>query len=366
MPHNWRDHPRHFGPPWARNRRFIFRRFAIIFGGISIFFLTAIGIILYLVFSQTNPDFSPATLLAIICGVPMAFMLAASLLGGLAFRRLGTPFADIMSATDAIAQGDLSVRLRERIPGELGNLARRFNNMVAELERAEQQRRNMTADIAHELRTPLHIIQGNLEGILDGVYEPTAENITGTLDETRLLARLVDDLQTLSLAEAGQLPLHPTRFLLADLLADVAAGFESRATAQKVDLRVIVSEPSPGINADYDRLNQVLSNLLANALRHTPENGQVTLRAEDIPDGVRITVSDTGAGIPLEDLPFIFDRFWRGDKSRARTEGSSGLGLAITKQLVLAHGGTISAASELGNGTTFTIELPLLQFTKID
>ncbi len=358
-PHNWREHPRHFGPPWERHRRFIFWRFAFIFGGISILFLAAIGIVIYLVLTMLPSERPRISMLIPICGVPLAFMLISFLAGGLAFRRLGTPFADIMSATDAIARGDLSVRLRESVPGELGNLARRFNNMVAELERAEQQRRNLTADIAHELRTPLHIIQGNLEGMLDGVYQPTAENITDTLDETRLLARLVDDLQTLSLAEAGQLPLHPTRFLLADLLTDAAAGFESRAAAQSVDLRVNVTTPSPELNADYDRLIQVLANLLANALRYTPENGQITLRGETAQDGVRITVSDTGAGIPAEDLPYIFDRFWRGDKSRARTEGSSGLGLAITKQLVLAHGGTISAESQPGKGTTFAIELPL-------
>ena len=355
--HNWRKHSHHFRPPWQRNRRFIFWRFAMVFGGISIFFLTAIGIILYLVFGQ-SPNYSPITLLAIVCGLPLSFMLAAFLLGGLAFRRLGTPFADIMSATDAVAKGDLSVRLPENNRGPLGNLARRFNNMVAELERAEGQRRNLTADIAHELRTPLHIIQGDLEGMLDGVYEPSAENITDTLDETRLLARLVDDLQTLSLAEAGQLPLHPTRFLLADLLDDASAGFESRAAAQNVELRVDVLDPSSEIEADYDRLIQVLANLLTNALRHTPENGRVTLHAESIPDGVRVTVSDTGAGIPPEDLPYIFDRFWRGDKSRARIEGSSGLGLAITKQLVLAHGGTITAESEVNKGTTFIIDLP--------
>jgi two-component system sensor histidine kinase BaeS len=355
--HDWRNHNHHFKPPWQRNRRFIFWRFAMVFGGISVLFLLGIGIILYLVFGQT-PNYSPITLLAIVCGLPLSFMLAASLLGGAAFRRLGTPFADVMSATDAVAKGDLSVRLPENNRGPLGNLARRFNNMVAELERAEQQRRNLTADIAHELRTPLHIIQGNLEGMLDGVYEPTSENITDTLDETRLLARLVDDLQTLSLAEAGQLPLHPTRFLLADLLNDVAAGFESRAVAQNVELLVDVLDPSPEIEADYDRLIQVLANLLTNALRHTPENGRVTLHAESIPDGVRITVSDTGRGIPPEDLPYIFDRFWRGDKSRARIEGSSGLGLAITKQLVLAHGGTITAESEVNKGTTFIIDLP--------
>ena len=356
--HDWREHRHHFRPPWRRNRRFIFWRFAIIFGGISIFFLAAIGLIIYLITGQALPDHFRGGLLAAVCGIPFVFTLISFLVGGLAFRRLGTPFADIMSATDAIAQGDLSVRLREKIPGELGNLARRFNNMVAELERAEQQRRNLTADIAHELRTPLHIIQGNLEGMLDGVYEPTPENITNSLDETRLLARLVDDLQTLSLAEGGQLPLHPTRFLLADLLTDAAAGFESRAAAQKVDLRVDIPDPALEFNADYDRLLQVLGNLLTNALHHTPENGEISLHAETIPEGAHITVSDTGAGIPSEDLPYIFDRFWRGDKSRARTEGSSGLGLAITKQLILAHGGTITAESEPGKGTTFTIELP--------
>ncbi len=355
----WQDrYPHRFKPPWRRNRRFIFWRFAMFFGGISIFFLAAIGIVVYLVTNQTHPEYFPISLLATVCGVPLAFLVVASLLGGLAFRRLGTPFADIMSATDAIAKGDLSVRLREKIPGELGNLARRFNNMVAELERADQQRRNMTADIAHELRTPLHIIQGNLEGMLDGVYEPTTENITNSLDETRLLARLVDDLQTLSLAEAGQLPLHPTRFLLVDLLTDVSTGFESQAAAQDVDLHVDIPDSSLEIVADYDRLVQVLANLLTNALNHTHESGQVVLHAKSITDGMHITVHDTGGGIPTDDLPYIFDRFWRGDKSRSRMEGSSGLGLAITKQLVLAHGGNINVESEVGKGTTFTIELP--------
>ena len=357
-PHNWRDYYYHFKRPWQRHRRFIFWRFALMFGGIALVFFLAMAVVQYVV-SSIFPDHTPIPPGILLCGIPLIFFLAVSFIAAWGFRRLGTPFADIMSATDAIAKGDLSVRLRENNRGPLGNLARRFNNMVAELERAEQQRRNLTADIAHELRTPLHIIQGNLEGMLDSVYEPTEEKITDTLDETRLLARLVDDLQTLSLAEAGQLPLHPTRFLLDDLLTDAAAGFESRAAAQNVELRVEVPDPSPEIEADYDRLIQVLANLLTNALRHTPTNGQITLNSESIPDGVRISVSDTGAGIPPEDLPYIFDRFWRSDKSRARTEGSSGLGLAITKQLILAHGGRISVESEMAKGTTFTIELPV-------
>jgi signal transduction histidine kinase len=229
--------------------------------------------------------------------------------------------------------------------------------MLNELERAEQQRRNLTADIAHELRTPLHIIQGNLEGMIDGVYEPTAENINNTLDETKLLARLVNDLQTLSLAEAGQLPLHPSRFLLADLIHDLTSSFSSQALSLGIDLKENIAQPSQQISADYDRLNQVLSNLISNALRHTSKDGTISLITESTEDKIQITVKDTGEGISAEDLPFIFDRFWRGDKSRTGRI-NSGLGLAIARQLIQAHSGEINVESEIGKGTNFIIELP--------
>jgi two-component system sensor histidine kinase BaeS len=236
--------------------------------------------------------------------------------------------------------------------------------MLGELERAEQQRRNLTADIAHELRTPLHIIQGNLEGILDGVYQPTPEHINTTLEETKLLARLVNDLQTLSLAESGQLPLHPTRFLLADLIDDITSSFSSQAASLGIDLKTSITNQNQELTADYDRLNQVLSNLISNALRHTASGGTVLIHTESIQKesppakfAVRITIQDTGSGIPAEDLPFVFDRFWRGDKSRSeRTH--SGLGLAIAKQLIHAHGGTVAAQSVVGKGSSFVIELP--------
>ncbi|HEX9386162.1 MAG TPA: ATP-binding protein, partial [Anaerolineales bacterium] len=247
------------------------------------------------------------------------------------------------------------------------DLFKRFNKMVGELERAEQQRRNLTADIAHELRTPLHIIQGNLEGIIDGVYQPTPEHSNTTLEETRLLARLVNDLQTLSLAESGQLPLHPTRFLLADLINDITSSFSSQAASLGIDLKTSITDQNQELTADYDRLNQVLSNLISNALRHTPSSGTVLIHTESIQIesqpakfAVRITIQDTGLGIPAEDLPFVFDRFWRGDKSRSeRTH--SGLGLAIAKQLIRAHGGTIAAQSVVGKGSSFVIELPETQ-----
>ena len=231
-------------------------------------------------------------MLLLACGVPAVFLGLASLFGSLAFRRLGTPLADVMAAADAVAEGDLTVRVSENARGELGRMARSFNRMTAELARAEQQRRNLTADVAHELRTPLHIIQGNLEGILDGVYEASPEHIQATLEETHLLARLVDDLQTLSLAEAGQLPLAPRRASsVADLLSDVATSFAGQAADRRVDLASNRTGEGSDleIEADLDRLDQVLSNLVANALRYTPP-GRLdhACSAAAVPDGVRI------------------------------------------------------------------------------
>jgi two-component system OmpR family sensor kinase/two-component system sensor histidine kinase BaeS len=286
--------------------------------------------------------------------------------------RVGAPVADMMAAADAIAAGDLSVRVPENTQGDIGRLAVRFNRMTAELERSEQQRRNLTADVAHELRTPLHILQGNLEGVLDGVYEPTPAHIAATLDEAHTLTRLVNDLQLLSLAEAGELPLHRGPVVVAELLNTVAGRF---AAAAEMGVTVVARDADAAltVEADPKRLEQMLSNLVGNALRHTAAGGEVVLaasperpdrsdrpvRSGDATFTVYLTVSDTGAGIPAEDLPYIFDRFWRGDRSRTREGGSgSGLGLAIARQLVLAHGGEITAESEVGVGTVVTVALP--------
>ena len=350
--------PSHFPPRhWRGSRRF-FLPFVLFFGSTTLLFFIAIAIIFYLAINLGDGHFRGGFLLP-LCGIPIAFMLIASIVGNFTFRKFGKPMTDIFSAIDSISEGDLSVRVPEHYPHQFGQLARRFNHMVSELERADQQRRNLTADIAHELRTPLHIIQGNLEGILDGVYQPTPAHVNNTLDETKLLARLVNDLQILSLAEAGQLPLHPTRFLPADLLQDLASSFSSQAASLGIDLTIKISDSSQEITADYDRLNQVLSNLISNALRHTPPGGRISIEIETMAGeerGARIMVKDTGAGIPAEDIPFIFDRFWRGEKSRSERV-NSGLGLAIAKQLIHMHGGSIDAASELGKGTIFTIEL---------
>ena len=348
--------PHRFQRRWSSSRRRFFP-FAIFFFFFILLFIGGTAAILYLIFSEYS---GVRNIWLLLCGAPFVviFLLIVTIFS--LYTRFGKPLGEIFNAIDAVAEGNLSVRVPEDNSPQFQELIKRFNKMVSELERADQQRRNLTSDIAHELRTPLHIIQGNLEGIVDGVYEPTTEHVNNTLDETKLLARLVNDLQTLSLAEAGQLPLHPTRFLLADLMHDLTASFSAQAASLGIDLTAGVTSPNQEITADYDRLNQVLSNLISNALRHTPKEGTISLKTESgvgEARSVRITVKDSGEGIASEYLPFIFDRFWRGDKSRTGRV-HSGLGLAIAKQIVLAHGGTIEAESDIGKGTTFTIELP--------
>ena len=357
----WRQVPPHWWAGRRTKRRFLFWRFAAVFGAFMAVFLGFFVLFLALVYKPLVSAFpQTGTLLGLICGVPLGFVGLAAIIGGLAFRRIGSPVADIMAAADAVANGDLSVRVREQIPGEFGRLARSFNRMTIQLASVERQRRELTADVAHELRTPLHILQGNLEGLLEGVYQPTPEMINATLDETRLLARLVNDLQTLSLAESGQLVLHLESLLAIDLLEDTAASFAGQAAAVGVEL-VVQADGDPSemiITADPDRMEQVLYNLVANALRYTPGGGKITLRTAPTSQGVQLAVQDTGAGIAADDLPFIFDRFWKGDRSRSRQPGTgSGLGLAIARQLIQAHGGEIRVESQPGQGTTFVMDL---------
>lgn len=325
---------------------------------IILLFIGGGSALLYLVFSEYS---GIRNIWILVCGAPILLIILAIFTMVTLYTRYGKPVGQIVRAIDSIAEGDLSARVPEDNSPQFQRIIKRFNKMVGELERSEQQRRNLTADIAHELRTPLHIIRGNLEGILDGVYDPTHEHINNTLDETKLLSRLVSDLQTLSLAETRQLPLHPSSFRLADLMEDLTSSFSSQAASLGIDLQTTLPDPNHELTADYDRLNQALSNLVSNALQHTPQGGKISIRAEpmggDANRRLRITLRDTGSGIPSEDLPFIFDRFWRGDKSRTG-RAHSGLGLAITKQLVQAHNGTIEVQSEPGRGTTFTIELP--------
>jgi len=343
---------------WAARRRHLVRRFVALVAFLVVallLLLVGVGLLGFILAGQGTLGVTEGLLLM---GCLVAPLLIVFLAGATFYRRVGSPLAELIAAAEGVAAGDLSVRVGQEAPGNMGRLARSFNRMTAELERAETARRNLTADVAHELRTPLQIIQGNLEGALDGVYEPTPAHLRATLDETRRLARLVGELQTLSLAEAGQLPLHRREVVAADLLEDVAARFAGAAAEAGVVLKVTPDEASPALFVDPERLEGVLSNLTANALRHTPAGGHVTLSATAVAGGAALTVADSGEGIAAGDLPFVFDRFWRGDRSRGRTAGA-GLGLAIARQLVLAHGGTIEVSSAVGEGTVFTIFVPL-------
>jgi signal transduction histidine kinase len=343
---------------WNARRRYFMRRVIgfVTFSALSLLALLAVvAVLAFFLAGQGTLGAREGLLLLVCLGVPLLLVMMSA---GFFFLRVGSPLAELMAAADAVAAGDLSVRVREVGRGSIAGFARRFNRMTAELARAETARRNLTADVAHELRTPLQIIQGNLEGVLDGVYEPTPAHLRATLVETRRLARLVGDLQTLSLAEAGQLPLHRREVVAADLLEDVAARFAGAAAEAGVVLKVTPNATSPRLLVDPERLEGVLSNLTANALRHTPVAGHVTLSATAAPGGAVLAVADTGEGIAAADLPFVFDRFWRGDRARGRTAGA-GLGLAIARQLVLAHGGTIEVSSAPGAGTTFSIFLPM-------
>jgi len=231
--------------------------------------------------------------------------------------------------------------------------------MTEELARADQVRRNLTADVAHELRTPLSIIRGKLEGVIDGVYPATSEQLEPILAETKVLARLVEDLQLLTQAETGQLSLDRRQVNIGDLLRDAHVNFSPQASDRGITLDLTLPDELPPVDGDWRRIAQVISNLLTNALRHTARGGTVTLRATGARGAVRVTVSDTGTGIAAEDLPFIFERFWRGDKSRSRSGGGTGLGLAIAKQLVEMHGGEIGVQSGPGQGSVFWFTLPI-------
>jgi signal transduction histidine kinase len=288
-------------------------------------------------------------------------------IGTVLSRGMSRPLADLTEATRAVAAGDLTVRVQARYPAEAGELAAAFNSMAAELARADELRRNLTADVAHELRTPLSVIRGKLEAMLDGVYPATPDHLEPVLEQIAVLTRLVEDLRLLAQVEAGHLVLDKRAIDMGDLLRDAQVNFTPQASDRGVTLSLELPTELPRVEADERRVAQVLGNLLTNALRHTPQGGQVRLAAKEItttlPTGevimLQVTVSDTGTGVPPEDIPYIFERFWRRDKSRSREGGGTGLGLAIAKQLVELHAGTIAVGGAPGRGSTFTFTLPL-------
>jgi signal transduction histidine kinase len=292
-------------------------------------------------------------LIAILVAVVLALLLVLLL-----SRSILSPVSALTRAAQEMESGDLSHRVKVRANGELGELAKAFNAMADGLERQEQLRRNMVSDVAHELRTPLSNVRGYLEALRDGVVEPTPELIGSLHEEALSLNRLVDDLQELALAEAGQLHLILQPAAVLPVVEQALLAMQAQARARQVALSTDIPAELPLILADPYRLQQVLRNLLDNALAHTPAGGKVSVAAAQVGSEVEFCVQDTGEGIAAEHLPLIFERFYRVDKSRARSTGGAGLGLAIVRQLVEAQGGRVAADSVLGEGTTIRFTLP--------
>jgi two-component system sensor histidine kinase BaeS len=363
-----RDFRRRERPPWwpeneawPPERRFVrrhpfFRRMGCVF---AFFNVVGWALAIFIVFSLaralgwvTFGGGTPPVDIPAIAGMMIAAVMTIIFVGW-GLRRVFSPLDDLVEAADRVAEGDYSVRVRERGPRAVGSLGRAFNKMASRLDSTQANRRDLLADVTHEMRTPLTVIQGNLEGMLDGVYPANETNLRALVDETTLLARLIEDLRTLALAESGALRLKKEPTDIEALMRDVAAAFQAQAGSKGVGLTVEVPATVPPINVDPGRMRQVLTNLLTNAMRYTPAGGSVHVRCAGADSQIRIEVQDSGSGISVEDLPHVFDRFYRSTDS-----GGMGLGLAIAKHLVEAHGGTITAGSQAGQGTTMEIVLP--------
>ena len=274
-------------------------------------------------------------------------------------HKVTAPLAELEKAAQAVGQQDFSRRVPLHGSQELVAVAHAFNEMAAQLERAEALRSNLLADVAHELRHPIHVLQGSMQAILDGVYPLSKEEIARLSDQTYHLTVLVNDLHVLAQAEAHQLPLDRQVTNIAALVKATAAAFEPLVAAQNITLRVELLGTMPQLTVDRDRLRQAIHNLLDNALRHTPAGGVITVSVEQVQDTVEMRVQDTGEGIAPDQLPHVFDRFYRTDQARGRDRGGAGLGLAIVKANVEAHGGSVTVSSPgLGQGSTFTTRLP--------
>lgn len=315
---------------------------------------------------QTSPGAERALLtlaldrigLFLLLGLIIAFAVSVALAWFLS-RRILAPVQTLRTAVQKLGAGDLTQRVEVTDQGDLGELASAFNGMANALQHMNHLQRQMIADIAHELRTPLSNIRGYIEAVRDKVLEPDEETIATLDGEAILLSRLVDDLQELSIVEAGQMALERQPEDLTELVIHTTDAMATAAAARNVRLERKMADVLPLVSMDYHRISQVLRNLLDNALSHTGEGGCVTVETSRAGDWVQVSVSDTGGGIEPEDLPYVFDRFYRVDKSRTRSTGGSGLGLTISKGLVEAHGGTMRVESTRGVGSRFFFTLPV-------
>jgi two-component system sensor histidine kinase BaeS len=327
------------------------RRMAMFFVAVAIFSIIAATVLFWTLATALG---APDLVGNVARGVALLLVLYGFALTARSLRRLAAPVGDVIEAVGRVADGDLSTRVRERGPREARALARAFNAMTSRLEAVEEQRRRLLADVSHELRSPLSVVQGSLEALVDGVHPADEAHLSAILDETKVLSRLVEDLRTLSLAESGALALHREAIDVGVLVRETADSFASQAEPAGVSLEARVPNGLPQVKADPVRAREILANLIANAIRYTPRGGRVSVEARAQDATIAIEVHDTGAGIAPDRVDRIFDRFYKSAESRG-----AGLGLAIAKQLVEAHGGAISAASVLGEGTTVRFTLPV-------
>jgi len=307
-------------------------------------------------FEQTRRDSPPFNALPLIIVVTVVAVGAGVWMS----RSLSAPMREMEEAAGAIGRQQLSTRVSPHGSQEMIAVGTAFNDMAAQLEEAESLRQNLLADVAHELRHPIHVLQGNLQAMLDDVYPLNKEEIARLSDQARLLTALVDDLRILAQAEAHQLRLDKSAADMAVLVKDATAGFKPLVAAKDIELRVELLGAMPVMEVDPGRLRQVLVSLLGNALLHTPDGGAITVCAEQKESTFFVSVTDTGSGITAEDLPHVFDRFYRADPARSRDTGGSGLGLAIAQAIIAEHGGEITASSAgSGQGSTLVIYLPI-------
>jgi signal transduction histidine kinase len=284
--------------------------------------------------------------------------LVAVILGTWLFRHITRPMGELRLAAQKLAEGNLTVRIPVRKPDEVGRVATAFNHMAGQMEQQEGLRQQMVADVAHELRTPLSVMQGNLEAMMDGLITPDETELAELHDEVLRLSRLVEDLRLLSLADAGELALEREKVDAGELVETVVRRLTPLAKSEGVALSGEIGLAPMIIPGDRGKLQQALVNLVDNGIRYTPPGGSVRVRAQRQNGTVHLVVTDQGPGIAPADLPYVFERFWRGSKSRSRDEGGSGLGLSIVKQIATLHGGQVSVALPPGGGSQFSLVLP--------
>ena len=345
-----------------RGKPFFRRMGCFFFVFIFLAFLGLLGILRFILapfitFSSNSPFVKPDFI------VPFGFvgfilLIFAFVWGARSWRRMSAPLDDLLVASHRVADGDYSVRVEEKGSSEISTLIKGFNAMAERLQSSDGQRRTMLADISHELRTPITVIQGNVEGILDGMYPADEARLKSIIEETQILSRLVDDLRTLALAESGALHLKREPTNLAELIRDAVSELEAQAQEKGLKIRLSLAEGGEA-NIDPQRIHEVLTNLLSNALRYTPPGGEIRVRLTETGPGpdaqggaAIIAIEDNGPGIEPADLPHVFERFYKSSDS-----GGMGLGLSIAKYLVEAHGGKIWAESEMGKGTKISFTL---------